>query len=851
MQVQKPLMPFPGISCSILLLCALHHSPVSQAQQVQHDPDQKTIRIKDENGSLVLDVNYDGRIMVTGVHVLGKTPVSNDDGIFSAIKINGKWLTTRRNIQTPTVTIKGNSVTVGDIHYGEGSNIVEEKWIIAPSSDHIDWTIERKYPRAMTIEDTGFPQWTFNDMETWTGAMLGTGGVAWCKLFNNVNASYGNHTGEVALWNQTNKSGLRIRALPEPGQHYGVRFSRQPDNKWSLNYTVSRESVKTKHALTRFIMNRQDIWDSLSVNGSVKATYRLQSFDYDKDYYRGDFPGLNGEAIRGVLNTIARVGVIDENVMGSNNWHLSAGFAVLHEQWIAQMGLAINDPNYLANYKKTLDYFRDNAISNDGRVKSRWAYVSGDHEPGTYDEKGFYEAQWGRLLDSNTDQVINVAGLFNMNGDVTWVRTHKSQCEKVLEYLLRRDSDSDGLIEAMTDSYKEKRGSDWIDVIWASYENAFLNAKMYEALVQWSDVERILGDVARADDYLKRAAKLKKRFNESTHNGGFWDAEKGWYVYWRDKDDTIHGSNLVTPVNFMAIAYGICDDKNRQASILRKTEELMQKEGLFMWPISFLPFELDEGLKVNYPFPNYENGDIFLGWGEVGIRAYLDYDVNIPLKYIRNVLNQYEKDGLVFQRYDRDEKEGRGDDILANNALPVVGLYRDIFGIQPRYNRLYIDPRTTKELDGTTVKYWLRDRYYTLHLSVDNYRVSSEGFSISCPHDFGIDVENNTLLFFDRENSMPNMKVSANSDAGVALNIIDWSSDNSMTRKWAVGGGDRSSKLKFVIFNLKPGSVYDLLKNGKQVERVKSGGIGKVECMVSTARNATDTYELSWINLNE
>ena len=406
-----------------------------------------------------------------------------------------------------------------------------------------------------------------------------------------------------------------------------------------------------------------------------------------------------------MLNTIARVGIIDENIIGSNNWHLSAGFAVLHEQWIAQMGLGINDSNYLKNYKKTLDYYRDNAISKDGRVKSRWAYVKRDEEPGTYDDNGFYEAQWGRLLDSNTDQVINVAELFHMNGDFSWIRTHKLQCEKVLDFLLRRDSDNDGLIEAMTDSYKEKRGSDWIDVIWASYENAFLNAKMYYALTSWAEVERILGDEVRADQYLQLADKLKHRFNQSTKEGGFWDECNQWYVYWRDKDDRIHGNNLVTPVNFMAIAYRICDDSARQKAILDKVETLMEKENLFMWPISFFPFAEDEGLHVNYPFPNYENGDIFLGWGEVGTRAYKQHNPEIPVKYIRNVLNQYEKDGLAYQRYSRGKQEGQGGDILANNALPVVGLYRNIYGIQPKYNRLYIDPSLTEALNGTKVQY--------------------------------------------------------------------------------------------------------------------------------------------------
>lgn len=842
------LSPFFRYLCCVAFLSVLQHPGLSQ-RQVQHDPDGKIVKIQDGTGRLVLTIDYDNKLIIGRLAAFGQTPISNDEGIFSAVKVNGKWFTTQGNIETPNVTVTKSGVIIGNIQFGDASNSVREKWIMNSSSDHIDWTIERQYSRPMIIEDTGFPQWSFNNMETWTGALLGTGGVAWCKLFNRVNASYGNHTGKIALWNESNKSGLGITPMPKSGEHYAIRFTRQRDNKWTLNHTVSREQVDTKHALTRFRRDRQDIWDSLEVSGTVVASYRLQAFDYDKEYHRGDFPGLNGEAIRSVLNTIARVGVIDENIIGSNNWHLSAGFAVLHEQWIAQMGLAINDPDYLANYKGALDYFRDHAISKDGRVKSRWAYVSGDHEPGTYDENGFYEAQWGRLLDSNTDQVINVAGLFHMNGDTAWVRSHKLQCEKALEFLLQRDSDGDGLIEAMTDSYKEKRGSDWIDVIWASYENAFLNAKMYEALMQWSEVERILGDVARADDYQEQAGKLKARFNEPTDKGGFWDAEKGWYVYWRDKDDTIHGSNLVTPVNFMAIAYGICDDASRQRSILSKTEELMKKEDLFMWPISFLPFEPDEGLKVNYPFPNYENGDIFLGWGEVGIRAYRDYDVNIPLKYIRNVLGQYEKDGLVFQRYDRDEKEGRGDDILANNALPVVGLYRDIYGIQPKHNRLYIDPRMTKDLNGTTVKYWLRGRDYALKLSVDNYNVSADAFSLNSPHDFGISIENNTLLFFDGENSVADMKISGAGNQGVDLKIIDWSSDDMGVRKWTVGG-DRSSRLGFEIFNLKPNSVYEVVKNGGQVMRVKSGAAGEIAYTVSTSRNATDAYELRWIDLS-
>jgi hypothetical protein len=42
-------------------------------------------------------------------------------------------------------------------------------------------------------------------------------------------------------------------------------------------------------------------------------------------------------------------------------------------------------------------------------VKSRWAGRPGDDMPGSYDSRGYYECQWGWLMDSQTSWVINVA----------------------------------------------------------------------------------------------------------------------------------------------------------------------------------------------------------------------------------------------------------------------------------------------------------------------------------------------------------------------------------------------------------------------------------------------------------
>lgn len=811
--------------------------------QIEHDTLKHTIQLQDKKGDLVIHINYDNKCVLDYVKTSGHVSVSGNSGVFSSIKLEGQWFTTSTDLPLPKVTVIAGRIIIRDILFGMENHKINEKWIFQTYDDHIEWTIERTYPEDMSPEDTGIPQWTFDNMETWTGALTGTGGVAWCRLFDKPDASLGSHTGEVTFWNRENKSCLRIVPVADKSLQMAVRFSRQPGNKFTLNYTASEEKLRTKHFLSRFINNRQDIWDAFDVRGKATVTYRLEALNYDSAYYRGEFPGLNGESVRGILNTIARVGVIDENLMGSNNWHIDMGYVCLHEQWVAQMGLAINDTFYLENYRKALDYYRDNAIADDGNVKDRWGYRIWDSKPGTFDN-GFYECQWGDLLDSNTDYVINAATLFQINGDSAWILTHKQSCEKALAYLLCRDSDNDGLIEAFTDSYKEKKGSDWIDVIWASWENAFINAKLYEALNQLAEIEEIAGDKVMADYYRGFAARCKTSFNKPVEEGGFWSSENKWYVYWRDKDDVIHGDNLVTPVNFMAIAYGICDDRNRQEAILGRIENLMKNENLFMWPISFFPYREGEGSGVNFPFPNYENGDIFLAWGEVGIRAYENYDPSIAVKYIRNVLKQYETDGLAFQRYDRLKQEGQGNDILANNCLSVVGLYRNIYGIQPKHNRLLLDPHLTDELNGTKLKYWLRDQYYDINLSQNDYTVIVNSFSVNSGKKFSVDSKGNRLTWYNQDSTVPALVITRDKLSDVVVKILKWGDGNDEVKKWTVESRSGKTSVDFEICSLKPNTGYSISAKGKKLLPVKSDNNGQIRFTFNSEPGKKDYFEL-------
>jgi hypothetical protein len=372
--------------------------------------------------------------------------------------------------------------------------------------------------------------------------------------------------------------------------------------------------------------------------------------------------------------------------------------------------------------------------------------------------------------------------------------------------------------------HSERKGSDWIDIIWASFENAFVNAKLYRALIAWAEVEKQLGDDVKSSYYLNYAAQLKASFNKSTAEGGMWDEKHNCYIHWRDKDNSIHGTNMVVPVNFMAVAYGICDDEKRRSSILDKIEEQTAKENLFFWPICLYTYEKPEGNDWQFPFPNYENGDIFLSWGSVGVEAYAPYKPEIALKYIKNVMERHEKDGLAFQRYGRNKQDGRGDDILAGNSLAIAGLYRSIFGINPLNNRFYLNPHLPVSLEGTEVNYDFRRSKLKIKLNKNRYTIVSDQFTITAPEDFGYFSGKNELYYFNKKNEQYSIKAKTEDRKNISLDIRTFTSNERSWEQYSF----KQQKVTYTLRGLQPEKLYRLAIDSQFVKEIKSNKHGEV-----------------------
>ena len=157
------------------------------------------------------------------------------------------------------------------------------------------------------------------------------------------------------LWDQ--KIGSEIQFLQAKSTYEG-----QVEAVNQIQQQIAKTIVKAPFSGThrrRFIRGNTNVWNDFKVlAGTTTQRIHFSYFDYAKEYGRGEFKGVNGAQVTSVLNTIARMGVIDDKHFGGNSWHTPYGPVCLHEQYIAQLGVGINDAHYLKGYKQCLDFYR-------------------------------------------------------------------------------------------------------------------------------------------------------------------------------------------------------------------------------------------------------------------------------------------------------------------------------------------------------------------------------------------------------------------------------------------------------------------------------------------------------------
>jgi hypothetical protein len=116
---------------------------------------------------------------------------------------------------------------------------------------------------------------------------------------------------------------------------------------------------------------------------------------------------------------------------------------------------------------------------------------------------------------------------------------------------------SEGLLRITEPGYDgtpTSKGTTYWDAYPAGYLSAYPNALFYASVKAMAEIERIAGDPAHRDSYLKLLPLIKQRFNRT-----FWNEDKGRFVSTIDVNGVVYDYGI-TSTNLYAIVYGVADD---------------------------------------------------------------------------------------------------------------------------------------------------------------------------------------------------------------------------------------------------------------------------------------------------
>lgn len=194
--------------------------------------------------------------------------------------------------------------------------------------------------------------------------------------------------------------------------------------------------------------------------------------------------------------------------------------------------------------RRTIDYWLDKRMRRDdlgqltGEVTGYWDY--------------------GNFLDANASPLIAAWDYVESTGDLAWVRGRIERLELVADFLISRDVDGDGLVEAVQSGdrgtlVQPNRSCAWWDALNCGHKDGYTNALIYRGWCCLADLEAKLGRQPQKDRYLGRAERLKAAYARVLYNPG-----TGWLAWWKSRDGELHDYASPT-LNGLAIEYGLVE----------------------------------------------------------------------------------------------------------------------------------------------------------------------------------------------------------------------------------------------------------------------------------------------------
>jgi len=142
----------------------------------------------------------------------------------------------------------------------------------------------------------------------------------------------------------------------------------------------------------------------------------------------------------------------------------------------------------------------------------------------------------------------------------------------------------------------------------------------------------------------------------------------------------------------------------------------------------------------------------------------------------------------------------------------VIGLYKAIYGINPLYNRLYLNPHLPEKLSGTELIYNFRNDKLKIGLATNNYSISNNQFKVIAKSDFGFYANKNELIYFKGKEDTFSLKLKTN--INTTIEIIKWDADE---YNWLQYSNNDKGKTSYTLNGLKVNSFYTIIFDNKSI----------------------------------
>ena len=180
--------------------------------------------------------------------------------------------------------------------------------------------------------------------------------------------------------------------------------------------------------------------------------------------------------------------------------------------------------------------------------------------------------------------------------------------------------------------------------------------------------------------------------------------------------------------------------------------------------------------------------------------------------------------------------------------MPIVGLFRDIYGIQPRSNCLYLDPHLTSELNGTTIRYKLRSQVYEIGLDSEASQITAGNTTIRSPHPFAVNATDAGLQYFHGQESDWSLSIQSLKGMDLTIQIVNWPHATDGARIWIESCQHGNAEILHVIRGLKPEADYVLYTDGKAVKSLRTDNAGQLKFKNGLTPNMQRQFMIKCIN---